>query len=217
MRQDRVMGVDHEAQAAAAANWLRITEAKMAAIEGRQILAGIVGAAVSEGDAVTAVVNAFSCELVAADQILGLQVHRFAADSRVGLIEVRRQAATPPKVDRGDGQANTATPAGRRLVAFTTEPSSAVRRLSVYERAQRRQRFEPDRVEVLRAIVRGAQDPGLVLDIAYGSKDKDGVARALAAEFNWNAGQIVGVLECQVRVLSNWSKQSIEAELQGEL
>lgn len=215
MGQDRRMTLS-DAQRELLATRLRVIELWLAVIDDRGSVATMIGPAQSKPEEVAAVAAALSCSEADADQVLGLQLRRFTEVSRIRLLEERSQLltdldATAPKAIVPSA---VSTSAGRQIYTRPTAPVQS-RPLSDDERAERRRRHEDDRARSLMALAQAAKDWKPVADLVHSAPDDDAAKALLIAQFGWGHAEAQTVFDMQLRVLSAWSQQRIEAELEG--
>jgi DNA gyrase/topoisomerase IV subunit A len=218
MRQDHLVTLDAE-QRDAVTDQLRNIELWLGVIDGRRMIASLVGAAESEPDAVASVVDALSCDASQADQILSLQLSRFTEASRNRLVDERRQLlAELQGVEETVAPSDRSTPASRSLRAAaraaTESPPTESLALSADDRAERRRGGADDHLHMLGALAQVAQNPTPVLELVYESTDNAAAAATLSTQFGWSEVQVAAVLGMQLRVLSARSRRELETELQ---
>jgi DNA gyrase/topoisomerase IV subunit A len=212
MRQDHLVTLNAE-QRDSVTDQLRLIELWLGVIDGRRSIAGLIGAAESEPQAVASVIDALSCDAAQADQVLGLQLSRFTEASRDRLADERRQLlAGLEGVEDTDVPSGRSAPVGGGLWTAARAPIES-RPLPEDERDERRRGGADDHIHMLGALAQVAQNPTPVLELVYDSADEVAAAAILTAQFGWNQSQVAAVLSMQLRVLSARSRRQLEAEL----
>lgn len=198
----------------AALKRLHVINLWLAVIDGRRMLATMLGPAESEADAMAAVTAALSCDAADADQVLGLQLRRFTELARSRLSDERQQwlIDLARSEEKHVPPATVSIPASRRLYVRFTEPVDS-RPLSDDQRTDRHRRYEDNRTRSLAALAQAAKDWTTVVELVHDSTDESAARESLASRFRWSRSQAVTVLDMQVRMLSAWSRRQIEAEL----